>query len=196
MFVQVIKGRTKDAASATAQGDRWAAEVRPGAIGYLGGTFGVADDGTVVVLARFEDEASARGNSERPEQTAWWSAFEPLLDGPASFRETSDVSLLFGGPSAAAGFVQVMEGTVPDRAKAEALETPELEAQLKEARPDLLGAIRAWFDGGEFVEAAYFTSEGEARSGETSSDFEAPQAEFTAMFGEPTYLDLRQPHHS
>ena len=196
MFVQIIKGRTKDAAALRAQGERWTSEVRPGAIGHLGGTFGIADDGTFVVLARFEDEASARANAERPEQSEWWAGVEPLLDGPATFRESSDISLLFDGPSTAAGFVQVMEGTVPDRAKAEATETPELEAQLKKARPDLLGSLRAWFDGGDYVEAAYFTSEDDARKGESSSDFEAPQADFTATFGEPTYTDLRDPHHS
>jgi hypothetical protein len=196
MFVQIIKGRTKDAAAMRAQGERWAAEVKPGAIGHVGGTFGVADDGTFVVVARFEDEASARANSERPEQAAWWSGVEPLLDGPAGFRESSDIRLLFDGPSSAAGFVQVMEGTVPDRAKAEATDNAELEAQLKEARPDLLGGLRAWFDGGDYVEVAYFTSEDEARKGESSGDFEGPQAEFTAAFGEPTYTDLRNPLHA
>jgi hypothetical protein len=56
--------------------------------------------------------------------------------------------------------------------------------------------LRAWFDGGAYVEAAYFTSEDEARKGETSGDFEAPQEEFAARFGEPAYLDLRNPQHS
>ena len=72
MFVQVIKGRTSDPEGLQRQAQRWISEVRPDAIGYLGGTFGVADDGTFVVLARFEDESSARANSERPEQQAWW----------------------------------------------------------------------------------------------------------------------------
>lgn len=196
MFVQVIKGRTKDAAALAAQGQRWIDEVRPGAIGHQGGTFGIADDGTFVVVARFEDEAAAQANSQRPEQGAWWAGVEPLLDGPATFRESSDVSLLFDGPSSAAGFVQVMEGVVPDRAKAEATETPELEAQLRAARPDLLGGIRVWFDGGAYVEAAYFTSEAEARKGESSGDFEGAQADFAAAFGEPTFTDLRVVHHS
>ena len=71
-----------------------------------------------------------------------------------------------------------------------------MEAQLRQARPDLLGGIRAWFDGGAYVEAAYFTSEADARKGESASEFEAPQEDFTAMFGEPTYLDLRDPQHT
>lgn len=195
MFVQVIKGRAKDKAAVEAAGQRWQDEVRPGAVGYLGGTFGVADDGTLVVIARFEDEAAASANSARPEQGEWWAGFEPLLDGAPTFRESSDTSLLFDGPSDAATFVQIMEGTVADRAKAEAMETPELEAQLKKARPDLLGGIRVWLDGGAYVEAAYFTSEEEARKGESAEDFEGPQMDFEAVFGTPTYTDLRSPLH-
>jgi hypothetical protein len=195
MYVQVIKAKAKDPAAVLAQGQRWDQEVRPGAVGHVGGTFGICDDGTLVVLARFTDEAAAEANSARPEQGAWWSEMEPLLEGP-TFRGSSDVSLLFDGPSTDATFVQVMEGTAPDRAKAEALQTPELEAQLRTARPDLLGAIRVWFDGGEYVEAAYFTSEDAARAGETSADFDEPQQEFASMFGDPTYTDLRDPQHS
>jgi hypothetical protein len=195
MYVQVITAKAKDPAAVQAQGDRWADEVRPGAIGYVGGTAGIADDGTLVVLARFEDEAAAQANSDRPEQSAWWSEMEPLLDD-VTFRGSSDVALLFDGPSTAATFVQVMQGTAPDRAKAEALQTPELEAQLRTARPDLLGSMRLWFDGGDYLEAAYFTSEGDARSGEKAPEFEAPHDDFSVVFGEPTFLDLRSPSHT
>lgn len=193
MFVQVIKGRTKDAAAFRAQGQRWQDEVRPGAAGYLGGTFGIADDGTFVVLARFADAVAAQANSTRPEQSAWWDQAAELIDGEATFRESSDVSTLFGGGSDDATFVQIMEGTVSDRAKAEAFETPEMEAQLRAARPDLLGSARVWFDGGSYVEAAYFTSEEDARKGETSDEFAGPQEEYTALFGEMTFTDLRDP---
>lgn len=193
MFVQVIKGHTNDAAALEARADAWEAEVRPGAIGHLGGTFGVADDGTFVVFARFEDEAAARANSDRPEQGAWWSTVEPLIDGQATFRESSDVQTLFDGGSNDAGFVQVMEGTCADRAKAASVETPEMLEQLRAARPDLLGSVRVWLDGGAFVEAAYFTSEEDARKGEGSDDFAGPQQEFTELFGEMTFTDLRRP---
>ena len=195
MFVQVIQGRTTDGAGLLAHGDRWATDVRPGAVGFVGSTVGVADDGTFVAVVRFEDEATARANSERPEQSEWWAGMEAFLDGEPTFRDSSDTSQLFGGPTSAAGFVQIMQGTAPDRAKAEAVETPELEAQLKAARPDLLGSLRVWFGGGDYLEAAYFTSEAAAREGEQAEGFEGPQEEFTALFGEPSYLDLRDPQH-
>lgn len=122
MFVQVIKGRTSDPEGLQRQVQRWISDVRPDAIGYMGGTFGIADDGTFVALARFEDESSARANSERPEQHAWWEETARLNDGDPTFRESSDVTTLFDDGSNDAGFVQVMEGTVSDRAKAEAWE--------------------------------------------------------------------------
>jgi quinol monooxygenase YgiN len=192
MFVQVIKGKTRDAAAMRKRSESWREELRPGAKGFLGSTVGVADDGTFIVFARFADEAAARANSDRPEQAAWWAETAKLIDGEPEFRESSDVTLMLDGGSDDAGFVQVMEGTV-DRTKAEAMETPEMLQQLRAARPDLIGSVRVWFSDGAFVEAAYFTSEEEARKGEASSDFEGPAEEFNALFGNMTFIDLREP---
>jgi hypothetical protein len=193
MFVQVIKGHTRDAAAMRRQHERWRDEVRPGAVGFMGGTAGVADDGTVIVFARFADRASAQANSERPEQDKWWTETAKVLDGEPSFRESNDITTTFDGGSDGAGFVQIMEGSVTDRVKAEAMETPELLEQLRAARPDLLGGVRVWFDDGSFVEAAYFTSEEDARKGEASSEFTGPGEEFGAVYGEMTFIDLRNP---
>jgi len=193
MFVQVIKGRTKDGARLRGQLERWRDELKPGATGFLGSTIGIADDGTFIGFARFSDGAAARANSQRAEQDAWWQETATYFDGEPTFRESSDVSTLFEGGSNSAGFVQVMEGTTKDRAKAEAMETPELLEELRTARPDLLGALRVWFPGGAFVEAAYFTSEEEARKGESSSEMPGPQAEYMNLFGEMTFVDLRDP---
>src|SRR5262245_34532435 len=137
MFVQVIKGRTSDAAGLRRQLDRWKAEVKPGAIGYEGSTGGIANDGTCILFARFSDEKSAKANAVRPEQGAWWEETAKYFDGEATFRESSDVTTLFAGGSNQAGFVQVLDGTVVDRAKAEAMETSEMLEQLHAVRPDL-----------------------------------------------------------
>lgn len=193
MFVQVIKGRTKDAAGLRQQLDRWRTEVKPGAIGFEGSTVGVADDGTFIALARFTDEAAAKKNGDRPEQTAWWDETSKYFDGEPSFRESSDVGSIFGGGSNDAGFVQIMEGSVKDRAKAEAFETPDMLEQLRAARPDLLGSQRVWFGDGTYVEAAYFTSESAARKGEQSDAFAGPQQDYVELFGDITFTDLRDP---
>jgi hypothetical protein len=192
VFVQVIEARTNDPKGFRRQAAKWEQEVRPGAVGFLGTTGGVADDGRVIVLARFADEASARKNSERPEQGTWWEGMAALLEGEATFRESSDVTLLFDGGSDRAGFVQIMHGTV-DRAKAESFETPAMMDELRAARPDLIGAMRVWFAGGAFVEAAYFTSEADARRGESSEAFAGPQQEYMALFSEMAFTDLRDP---
>jgi hypothetical protein len=193
MFVQVIKGKARDAAAVRKQSERWTSEVRPGAIGFLGSTVGVADDGTFFAFARFADAASAKANAARPEQSAWWDETSRLFDGEPDFRESTDITTLLDGGSDTAGFVQVMEGTVADRGKAEAVETDEMLEQLRAARPDLIGSVRVWFPGGAFVEAAYFTSEADARKGESSAEFSGAEQEFADLFGEMTYSDLRDP---
>ena len=193
MFVQVIKGHTSDPAGLRRQLDRWQADVKPGAVGYEGGTVGIADDGTFIALARFSDAGAAQKNADRPEQDQWWNETARYFDGEPTFRESTDTPTLFGGSASDAGVVQIMEGSVKDRAKAEALETPEMLDQLRAARPDLLGSERVWFDDGTYIEAAYFTSEADARKGEQSEDFAAPQQDYVELFGELTFIDLRDP---
>jgi hypothetical protein len=193
MFVQVITGRTKDAAALQRQADRWRTEVRPGAAGFLGGTGGIADDGTVIFTARFEDEASARVNSQRPEQSAWWNETAQCFDGEPTFRESTDTDLLFGGGSDEAHFVQAMEGRVLDRAKAEALEAGGILEQMRSARPDVIGGLRVWFPDGRYLMLVYFTSEEKARRGEMSQEFADAQSEYESQFTDVTFIDLRRP---
>jgi hypothetical protein len=193
MFVQVIQGRTSKPSEFAGFAQKWEKEVRPGAIGFLGSTGGVTDDGRFVIVARFEDAQAAKANADRPEQTKSWQDLMSLVDGEPTVRESDDVKLLFDGGSDKAGFVQVMESVVEDRAKAEAMESPEMMEQLRTARPDLLGSLRAWFDGGRCLEVAYFTSEADARKGESSSDFAGAQEDFAAAWGDMSFIDLKSP---
>ena len=193
MFGQVIKGKAADREGILRQNQTWRDELRPGAVGFLGSTLGIADDGTVVVVARFADAKAATANASRPEQATWWSETEKCFDGEPTFDESEDVSELFDGGSDDAGFVQVMESTVADRAKLEAMENPEMLEQLHAARPDLLGGLRVWLDGGRCVEFAYFTSEADARTGEASEDFAGPGEDFASLFGDMKFIDLKEP---
>ena len=122
MFVQIIEGRTSDAEGLTRQGERWQDEVGPGAIGYLGVTAGVTADGHAITIVRFADEKSARANSERPEQGAWWSEMAKYYDGDPSFTESTDVQEFLGGGSNDAGFVQIMKSSGVDRDRVAALD--------------------------------------------------------------------------
>jgi hypothetical protein len=194
MFVQVIQGRTRDAAGLKGQLDRWVDELGRGAKGYLGSTAGVADDGTAILLARFESEEAARANSDRPEQGAWWAETEKYFDGDVTFIDSNEVDVTMAGGSDDAGFVQVMQGRVTDKARAKAFEA-EFMPKLAEMRPDVKGSIRAW-DGDRFTEAIYFTSEEDARKGEaTMASGEAAEgmAEFDTLFDDLSYIDLRDP---
>jgi hypothetical protein len=181
------------------KGDRWArgslltVELMPRAKGFLGSTIGIANDGTFYAFARFADEAAAKANSARAEQSAWWADTAKYFESEPTFRESSDISMLFDGGSDSAGSVQVMEGSATDRAKAEALETTEMMNELRAARPDLLGSLRVWFAGRRFVEAAYFSSEKDAREGETSVEFSGPQQQYMDLFGEMTFTELPNP---
>ena len=193
MFVQVIEGRTSDPAAIIEHGERWQQELRPGAIGYLGVTAGVTAEGRTVAIVRFEDEAAARANAARPEQTAWFEDMSKLYDGEPTFTESSDVTEWMGGGSNDAGFVQVMKSTGVDRAQVEKMDAAF--APYASQRPDLLGGVRIWTGSDSCIDVAYFTSEDEARKGEQAEvpdEIKELMSEFEGM-GETEYLDLTNP---
>jgi hypothetical protein len=199
MFIQVITGKVTDAQEFKRVSDKWDAELRPGAKGYLGGTGGVTGDGRFVVVARFESEAAARANSERPEQGAWWAEAERSVTS-VLFRESTDIVTMFGGGKNEAGFVQVMIGHVTDRARLDALNKrmAEVESVLTRTRPDVLGEVIALHPDGTYTDVVYFTSEAAARAGETAMQ-DAP-ADAAALFEElmssitvDDYLDISDP---
>src|SRR3954453_7347467 len=146
MFIQVISGSVNDTDGLRRLMDRWLAELRPGAHGYLGTTAGVAEDGRSVAIVRFATRDDAIANSNRPEQGAWWAEAEKCYAGPVTFDESDDVMQLFSGGTDSAGFVQVMQGraTVGDKARKLLSDS---EGRLREHRPDLLGALIGFHDG-------------------------------------------------
>ena len=193
MFVQVIEGTTTEEAALRQLLERWDAEVKPGATGFLGTTAGVSDDGTAVLFMRFVDEPAAVANRQRPEQEAWWQHLRELFEPPPTLSESSDVVLLLAGGSDDADFVQVIKATSPDRARVDELMTPERIATVQRSRPDLIGSIRVWLADGSFIEAAYFTNEVNARDAEQSDDYEEAEAPFADAYGPMTFIDIPAP---
>jgi len=193
MFVQIIQGRTSDREGLKQQLDRWQDELSGGAAGWLGSTGGVADDGTVFMMARFESEEAAKANSGRPEQGAWWNETVKYFDGEPTFRNSTDVDTTGGGGSDDAGFVQVMQGRATDRARLTELEA-EFMPKIEKLRPDVLGNTRSW-DGDSFVDVIYFTSEAEARKGEQamSDDTAADMEGFNALIQDLAFIDIKDP---
>ena len=196
MFVQVIKGQVSDAREVRAAFDRWKQELAPSAIGWLGSTAGVTDDGRFVGLVRFESEEDAQRNSNRPEQDRWWTETAKLFDGAATFHDSSDVVVDTVGDPNRAGFVQVMQGrgTDPDRARQLMAADSDKWAAF---RPDVLGSVATQYGDGAYTMAIYFTSEAEAREGERKE----PPAELKAQMDEmnelsvgvPEFYDLKKP---
>ena len=196
MFVQVIQGRTSDAGQVRAQLDKWVKEVAPGAVGWLGSTSGVTEDGRVIALARFESEEAAQQNSDRPEQSAWWQGMAALFSDEPVFHNSSSVEVDTPGDPSQAGFVQIMQGRSkdPDRQRELMANDP---TDWESFRPDILGTVSIAHDGDAWTMAIYFTSEAAAREGEQKE----PPLEMQQMMkemdelsiGEPVFFDLKDP---
>lgn len=200
MFVQVIQGKAKDAAELRRQWQKWDQELKPAAQGFLGSTAGVTADGEFIALARFDDEAAARANSDSAEQSDWWRQTSQYLEDPM-FHDCTLVDLVNDGGSDDAGFVQVIQGKVTDVDKARELDRA-TQDEMRRMRPDVIGGIVAWHpEDGRFTNAIYFTSEAEARAKEQETsnapEFEKYMSEYQAISdGEPKYLDITEPWFS
>jgi hypothetical protein len=195
MFVQVIEGKTSDAEGIKRQLQRWNDELRPGAKGFLSSTFGITADGTCIGFACFDSIESAMQNSKRPEQTAWWNETEKYYDGDVSFYDSTDVETQFGGPNAKAGFVQGMQGTVSDRSALKKIED-QMQSATTKMRPDLIGTIGAYYGNGKFTAFSYFTSEAEARAGESQpmpDDIAKVMQEWMSVMRVDKWMDLTDP---
>jgi hypothetical protein len=191
MFAQVIKGKAKDEAGLRKQSERWIEEVKPGVVGFLGATTGVAKDGTWFTVARFESEDAARQSSDRPEQGKWWSETEQYLSD-VTFHDCSEVDEILGGGSNDAGFVQAMQGRTKDVEKLRSMGR-EMEPEMKKMRPDVIGGIVAWHGDGGFTQVMYFESETAARQGESNMSSEGPPQEWTELLEDMSYIDLSDP---
>ena len=196
MFVQVIQGRTSDSGQVRAQLDKWVKEVAPGAVGWLGTTSGVTEDGRVIALARFESAEAAQQNSDRPEQSAWWEGMAAVFSDEPVFHNSSSVEVDTPGDPSQAGFVQIMQGRSkdPDRQRELMANDP---TDWESFRPDILGTVTIGHDGDAWTMAIYFTSEAAAREGEQKEPPPEMQQMMKEMdelsIGEPVFFDLKDP---
>lgn len=196
MFVQIIEGKVSDKAGLRRQLDRWEAEIRPGAAGFLGSTGGVTDDGVGFAIARFESAAAAHANSERAEQGAWWAETEKCFDGSVSFTDSEDADEFLAGGSNSAGFVQIMK-TASGVHRAVVKDLDERFSKYAATwRPDLIGGVRIWTGENSTVDVNYFTSEAAARENESKAppaELAEAMAQFADVMANTEFLDLRDP---
>lgn len=196
MFVQVFQGHVSDAAGFRAQLDKWVEELSPGALGWLGSTAGVTDDGTLVALVRFETEDAAQQNSDRPDQGAWWEETSRLFTDEPEFHNSTSVHVDTPGDPDQAGFVQVMQGRTsdPDRAHELMVNDP---TDWQAFRPEILGSVYVSHEDGAWTMAIYFASEAAAREGEQKEPPPEMQEIMKEMdeltVGDTVYFDLKDP---
>lgn len=191
MFIQIMQGTCTRPDELRGQIDRWHAERGSQVQGWLGGTYGFTDDDRFVAVIRFDSKKSAMANSDSREQSEWWARTEALFDGPVEFHDSTDVTLMMGGGSDEAGFVQVIRGKADDPAllRAMMLDTE----QLQQMRPDILGATLAIEADGTFTETVAFTDEASARRGEQVAMPDDVREQMQSAMSEVSYLDLREP---
>jgi hypothetical protein len=195
VYVQIIEGHAADRAGMERLMQRWVAELRPGATGFLGTTAGVAADGRAIAVVRFESADAARANSDRPEQSRWWAEMEKCYDGPIEFTESDDTEQFLSGGSDEAGFVQVVKSDDVDREAVARLDRA-FERHAESWRPDLIGGLRVWTGESTGYDISYFTSEAAAREGESKPP---PQEladlfeEFQAAMANTEFIDLQDP---
>src|SRR4051812_2872412 len=158
MFAQVIRGRTADAEAVRTATERWNRDLAPGAIGWLGSTTGVTDDGQVVLVVRFESAEAAERNAARPEQDGFWAETRGLFEGEPAFLESENVTVETVGNPDQAGFVQVMQGRTSDPARSQELMSQFPLESMKDFRPDILGSVMIAHDQGRWTQLINFTS--------------------------------------
>ena len=147
------------------------------------------------MAARFESKEAAQRNSDRSEQGAWFAEMEKVVSD-VTFHDCSRIETLFGGGKDNAGFVQVMQGHVKDKAKADAMfkRSADAEKVLGGARPDVIGEVVAIHDDGDgYTDVVYFSSEAEARANEKQempAEAQAMMQEFESALVVDEFLDL------
>jgi hypothetical protein len=90
MFIQVIQGNVSDEAALRQSVDRLVTEVLPEAIGHLGTTAGMCDDGVFLAVVRFESAEAAAQNSARSGQQLWWAETATFFEGDVTLTDFVD----------------------------------------------------------------------------------------------------------
>jgi len=190
MFIQVIQAKTSKRDEVRALTDEWGELPNEGS-GFLGGTYGITDDGDFFGVVRFESRDLARANSERPETDAMAKRMAELMDGPPQFHDCDDVTVWGDGGSDDAGFVQIIQGRTDDAERLKEVMSADDEGEMRAQRPDIIGGTFGLKADGSFVNTIAFTDEASAREGEASSS--GPPEEMVSLMSDLTFYDLRDP---
>ena len=188
MFIQVIQSKTSRPDEVRALTEEWGELPNEGS-GFLGGTYGVTDEGDFFGVVRFESKEQAMANSARPETDAMAKRMAELMDGPPTFQDCDDVTVWREGGSDDAGFVQIIQGRTDDPGRLKEVMSDDSD-DMRSQRPDIIGGTFALADDGTFTNTVAFTDEASAREGEQNG---APPEEMQSLMSDLTYFDLHHP---
>ena len=188
MFIQVIQSKTSRPDEVRALTEEWGELPNEGS-GFLGGTYGITDDGDFFGVIRFESKEKAMANSARPETDAMAKRMGELMDSPPTFYDCDDVTVWREGGSDDAGFVQVIQGKTDDPAALKEAMSEDSD-DFRQERPDIIGGTFALTDDGTFINTVAFTDEASAREGEKKS---SPPEEMMSLMSDVKYFDLHHP---
>ena len=193
MFIQMVEGACTHEDDMQMLVDDWCARMADEP-GWLGGTYGFTDDGRFMGIVRYESAAAWETCRAAEDAGMWWAAAEEVFDSPPQIHQSEDVTMLFGGGSDDAGFVQVMRGRVgnPDKLR-HLLTDQDMTSMLHQARPEIIGATLAIEEDGWFTETISFTDEDSARRGEAMNMPEEVAADLQEAIAEVNYHDLHRP---
>ena len=114
-----------------------------------------------------------------------------------TFGDSEGVEVGSTGERDRAGFVQVRQGRVTDRARARQLFAQLSTEAMARFRPEVLGSVMINYEPDRWAQVIYFTSEAEAREGERKEappEAQAVMEQLKALTPEPfDFIDLRQP---
>lgn len=192
MFIQVIRGKSSRADELRALTESWRDAEGATSVGYLGGTYGVTDDGDFLGIIRFTSREDAMANSERPETGAFAEKMGALMDGQVEFYDCGDATEWLDGGSDDAGFVQVIQGHADNAAPLKEMAARDT-ADLREMRPEIIGGTLGITDAGTFFQTVYFTDEDSARKGEQLEPPAEIRADLESMMAGASFYDLRRP---
>lgn len=193
MFIQIVQGPCSRQKEMHRVVDGWCADMadRPG---WLGGTFGFADDGAFHGVVRFETPDACHENAQRPEAAMWWAAALEHFDGEPRIHESDDVILLMDGGSDDAGFVQILQGRVLDTDLLRSMGSDQqLNSMIAQARPEIIGATFLIEEDGTFTETVAFTSEEAARRNEASPAMQGVLEQMDRSMADISFVDLHSP---
>jgi hypothetical protein len=188
MFIQVIQSKTSRPDEVRALTEEWG-ELPSEGYGFLGGTYGVTDNGDFLGVVRFESKEKAMANSARPETDAMAKRMGELMDSPPTFFDCDDVTVWREGGSDDAGFVQVIQGKTDDPAALKEAMSEDSD-DFRQERPDIIGGTFALTDDATFINTVAFTDEASAREGEKKS---SPPEAMMSLMRDVKYYDLRDP---